>query len=77
VNLLSCNQITKHVASNEIVLATLFILVPEALVFLQSKKRHPQDQDYDERDAATLAEGDGGTASTAPATAQQHNYGVV
>jgi len=38
VNLLSCKQITKHVASNEIVLATLFILVPEALVFLQSKK---------------------------------------
>ena len=72
VNLLSCKQITKHVASNEIVLATLFILVPEALVFLQSKKRHP---------AAEKEEDEGGgiatSTSTAAAAAQQRNYGGV
>lgn len=44
INLLLClPQITKHVAPDEYILATLFILVPEALVCLASKKRHPTD----------------------------------
>jgi hypothetical protein len=43
LNLLCLPQIEKHVAPDEYILATLFILVPEALVCLASKKRHPTD----------------------------------
>lgn len=39
LTLLCCYQITKHIAPDEYVLATLFILVPEALLCLQRKKR--------------------------------------
>lgn len=38
-----CSYITKHVAPEEYILAVLFILCPEALLFLASKERHPGD----------------------------------
>lgn len=40
----SCDIVTKHVAPEEYVLAVLFILCPEALLFLATKKRHPADE---------------------------------
>lgn len=42
INLYCCHHITTQVAPDEYILATLFILVPEALIFLASKKRHPK-----------------------------------
>jgi len=45
INLYCCHTITKSVAPNEVILATLFILVPEALLFAGSKNRHPKDKD--------------------------------
>jgi len=45
--LFCCHHITKHVAPDEYILGTLFILAPEALVCLNSKKRHPDEEDSD------------------------------
>jgi len=45
MNLFCCHHITKQVAPDEYTLATLFILVPEALVCLASKKRHPKEEE--------------------------------
>ena len=45
INLYCCHHIAEQVAPEEYILATLFILVPEALVFLASKKRHPMQEE--------------------------------
>ena len=41
--LLCCSVVCKHVTSEEYTLGVLFILVPEALVFLGSKERYPKN----------------------------------
>lgn len=46
--LYSCEHVTKHVAPSEYILATLFILVPEALVCLGSKQRKPEEDEEDD-----------------------------
>lgn len=41
--LMCCSIITKHVKQDEYILAVLFILVPEAILFLPGKKQHPNE----------------------------------
>jgi len=45
LNLFCVPHITKHVGPEEFILATLFILIPEALVCLASKQRHPDEEE--------------------------------
>ena len=44
LNLFCFPHVTKQVGPEEYILATLFILCPEALVFLSSSKRHPKEE---------------------------------
>lgn len=65
--LFCCSIICKHVAPEEYILAVLFILVPEALLFLASKERHP----------VPVEDGDNVTEAKEKTTKQQYEYGGV
>lgn len=51
--LFCCSVVSEHVAPEEYILGTLFILCPEALLCLATKERHPADEDVDHSEAET------------------------
>lgn len=61
--LFCCSVICKHVAPEEFILAVLFILAPEALLFLGSKERHPagtnEDTSENDREKNASKQNDG------------------